>query len=117
MLAADDDLNVQEANLASVDRQLDQAQKRCEVGYVAVIDLEEARAAADSGTAAVIASKRQVASAQELLREITGETKRGAAMKLAAVLLREDDQLSFRLVSASRLSLYRWYRPACGAIH
>ena len=35
--------------------------------------MEEARAAHDSGAAAVIASKRQLASAQELLREITGD--------------------------------------------
>jgi outer membrane protein len=35
--------------------------------------VEEARAAHDSGAAAVIASKRALASAQELLREITGD--------------------------------------------
>src|SRR6202044_4230108 len=36
-------------------------------------DVQEARAAHDSGAAAVIASKRQLASTQELLREITGD--------------------------------------------
>ena len=35
--------------------------------------MQEARAAHDSGAAAVIAAKRQVASAQEALREITGD--------------------------------------------
>ena len=44
-----------------------------EVGLVAITDVQEARAAHDSGAAAVIASKRQLASAQELLREITGD--------------------------------------------
>jgi outer membrane protein len=73
VLAAQDDLDAQEANLASVNRQLEQAEKRYEVGYVAVTDVEEARAAHDSGAAAVIAAKRQLASAQELLREITGD--------------------------------------------
>ncbi|MGO9513793.1 MAG: TolC family outer membrane protein [Steroidobacteraceae bacterium] len=73
VLAAQDDLDAQQANLASVNRQLEQAEKRYEVGLVAVTDVQEARAAHDSGAAAVIASKRQLASAQELLREITGD--------------------------------------------
>jgi outer membrane protein len=46
VLAAQDDVDVQEANLASVNRQLEQAQRRYEVGYVAVTDLSEARDAA-----------------------------------------------------------------------
>ena len=73
VLAAQDDLDAQEGNLASVNHQLDQAEKRYEVGLVAVTDVQEARAAHDSGAAAVIASKRQLASTQELLREITGD--------------------------------------------
>lgn len=73
VLAAQDDIDAQEANLASVNRQLEQAEKRYEVGLVAITDVQEARAAHDSGAAAVIASKRQLASTQELLREITGD--------------------------------------------
>jgi outer membrane protein len=73
VLAAEDDLDAQQGNLASVNHQLDQAEKRYEVGLVAVTDVQEARAAHDSGAAAVIASKRQLASTQELLREITGD--------------------------------------------
>jgi outer membrane protein len=73
VLAAEDDLDAQEAALASVSRQLDQAEQRYEVGLIAVTDVEEARASHDSGAAAVIAAKRTVASAKELLREITGE--------------------------------------------
>jgi len=73
VLAAQDDLDAQNANLASVNRQLEQAEKRYEVGLIAVTDVQEARAAHDSGAAAVIAAKRQLASAQELLREITGD--------------------------------------------
>jgi len=73
VLAAQDDLEAQQANLDSVSRQLEQAEKRYEVGYVAVTDVEEARAARDSGAAAVIGAKRALASARELLREITGE--------------------------------------------
>src|SRR5579862_2367398 len=73
VLAAQDDLDAQHGNLESVNRQLEQAEKRYEVGLIAVTDVQEARAAHDSGAAAVIASKRQLTSAQELLREITGD--------------------------------------------
>jgi outer membrane protein len=73
VLAAQDDLDAQRGNLESVSRQLEQAEKRYEVGLIAVTDVQEARAAHDSGAAAVIASKRTLASAQEALREITGE--------------------------------------------
>jgi outer membrane protein len=73
VLATQDDLDAQRSNLESVSRQLEQAEKRYEVGLIAVTDVQEARAAHDSGAAAVIASKRQLASAQEALREITGD--------------------------------------------
>jgi outer membrane protein len=73
VLASRDDLDAQEGALASVNRQLEQAEKRYEVGLIAVTDVQEARAAHDSSAAAVIAAKRQVASAQEFLREITGD--------------------------------------------
>jgi len=73
VLAAEDDLDAQRANLESVNRQLEQAETRYNVGLIAVTDVEEARAAHDSGAAAVIASKRALASAHELLREITGD--------------------------------------------
>jgi outer membrane protein len=73
VLAAQDDLDAQRGNLESVNRQLEQAERRYEVGLIAVTDVQEARAAHDSGAAAVIASKRQLASSEELLREITGD--------------------------------------------
>ena len=73
VLASEDVLDAQEAALASVNRQLEQAEKRYEVGLIAITDVQEARASHDSSAAAVIAAKRTVASAQELLREITGD--------------------------------------------
>ena len=73
VLSAEDDLDAQKGALASVTRQLDQAERRYEVGLIAVTDVQEARASHDTSAAAVIAAKRQVASAQELLREITGD--------------------------------------------
>ena len=54
VLAAQDDLDAQRGNLESVNRQLEQAEKRYEVGLIAITDVQEARAAHDSGAAAVI---------------------------------------------------------------
>jgi len=73
VLAAQDDLEALKVALTSIQRQLDQAESRFQIGLIAITDVEEARAAHDSGAAAVIAAKRTLASTQELLREITGD--------------------------------------------
>jgi outer membrane protein len=73
VLGAQDDLEAQQVALISVNRQLDQAEARYEIGLIAVTDVEEARASHDSTAAAVIAAKRALASTQELLREIIGD--------------------------------------------
>src|ERR1700689_3970937 len=73
VLSAQDDLEAQQVALISIQRQLDQAESRYQIGLIAVTDVEEGRAAHDSGAAAVIAAKRTLASNQELLREITGD--------------------------------------------
>jgi outer membrane protein len=73
VLSAEDDLEAQQAALNSVQRQLDQAESRYQIGLIAITDVEEARAAHDSSVAAVIEAKRTLATDQELLREITGE--------------------------------------------
>src|SRR6202166_2885696 len=73
VLAAQDDLEAQQVALVSIQRQLDQAESRFQIGLIAITDVEEARAAHDSGAAAVIAAKRTLASTIELLREITGD--------------------------------------------
>ena len=73
VLAADDTLAAAQATLEAVNRQLEQAEKRFAVGLIAITDVQEARAAHDSATAGVIAAKRALASAQEFLRELTGE--------------------------------------------
>jgi outer membrane protein len=67
-----DNLSAQQAALESISRQYEQADKRFEVGLIAITDVEEAKAARDSGAAAVIDAKRQLATAQDALREITG---------------------------------------------
>lgn len=73
VLAARDALVAEETALDAISRQLEQADKRFEVGLIAITDVQEARSARDSAAAAVIAAKRQLATAQELLREITNE--------------------------------------------
>ncbi len=73
VLAAKDTLVAAEAALGATARQLEQAEKRFEVGLIAITDVKEAQAAYDNTTAAVIAGKRTLATALELLRELTGE--------------------------------------------
>jgi outer membrane protein len=73
VLGAQDDLEAQQVALISVTRQLDQAEARYQIGLIAITDVEEARASHDSTAAAVIASKRALASTLELLREIIGD--------------------------------------------
>ncbi|MCS6946749.1 MAG: TolC family outer membrane protein, partial [Steroidobacteraceae bacterium] len=72
VLAALDNVNAQSAALEAISRQLEQAEKRFEVGLIAITDVQEAKAARDQAAAALIAAKRQLATAEELLREIIG---------------------------------------------
>jgi outer membrane protein len=71
VLAAQDNVQAQQASLEAISRQLEQADKRFEVGLIAITDVQEARAARDTAAADLIAAKRQLATSQELLREIT----------------------------------------------
>jgi outer membrane protein len=74
VLAAQDDLDAQQAAATAIAHQLEQSEQRYNVGLIAITDVQEARAAHDSAVAAVIASKRALASAEEALREITGDS-------------------------------------------
>jgi outer membrane protein len=74
VLAAKDTLTAAEATHEALGRQLEQAEKRFEVGLIAVTDVQEAKAAYDSATAALIQAKRNLATQQEALRELTGDT-------------------------------------------
>jgi outer membrane protein len=73
VLAAQDTVDAAQATLEAFSRQLEQADKRFEVGLIAITDVQEARAAHDQAAAAVIQAKRALATANELLRELTGE--------------------------------------------
>lgn len=74
VLAAEDTLEAAQATLDAFTRQLEQADKRFEVGLIAITDVQEARAARDQASAAVIAAKRTLATSREFLRELTGDT-------------------------------------------
>lgn len=87
VLAAQDTLEAQQTALEAFNRQLDQANKRFEVGLIAITDVQETKAARDQGAAAVIAAKRALATAEEQLREVTGQkydrlSRPGAEMPL-----------------------------------
>ena len=116
VLAAKDTLVSAEAALGATARQLEQAEKRFEVGLIAITDVKEAQAAYDNTSAAVIAGKRRLATALELLRELTGEyytefKKPGDDLPLAIPAPQDEQawvdtamQQNLRMVS-SRISL------------
>ena len=79
VLAAQDTVDSAQATLEAFSRQLEQADKRFEVGLIAITDVQETRAAHDQAAASVIQAKRSLATTQELLRELTGEPFSGLA--------------------------------------
>jgi outer membrane protein len=74
VLAARDTLEAAQAAHDAIGRQLEQSEKRFEVGLIAVTDVQDAKAAFDSASAALIQAKRNLANAGEFLRELTGDT-------------------------------------------
>lgn len=73
VLQAQDTLDAQQAAREAIERQLDQAERRFEVGLIAITDVQEARAERDNAAAQVIAAKRSLSSMQEQLRATIGE--------------------------------------------
>jgi outer membrane protein len=73
VLAAEDTLTSEQAAKESISRQLEQAQKRFEVGLIAITDVQEAQAAYDQAVAAEILAKRALANNWEALRTIIDE--------------------------------------------
>lgn len=102
VLAARDTLDAAEASKEAISRQLEQAQKRFEVGLIAITDVEEAKAAADQAAATVIGAKRTLASTREGLRQLTGDP--------FDELARPGDDMP--LVSPSPASEDQWVRAA-----
>lgn len=73
VLVSQDTVDAAQATLEAVARQLVEAEKRFEVGLMAVTDVQEAKAAHDSALAELIAAQRELVTNKELLRELTGE--------------------------------------------
>ena len=73
-LAAEDTLVSETTAREAIGRQLEQAQRRFEVGLIAITDVQEAQAGYDLAIAAEIGAQQNVATAHELLREIIGES-------------------------------------------
>jgi outer membrane protein len=73
VLAAQDTLASQVAAREAIGRQLEQAQRRFEVGLIAVTDVQEAQAGYDQAVAGEIAAERSLSTAQQSLREIINE--------------------------------------------
>ena len=73
VLAAEDRLTSIHADRTAIARRLEQAKQRFEVGLIAITDVQESQAAYDQSVADEIGAKRQLATAREFLREITGE--------------------------------------------
>jgi len=97
VLAAEDGLEANQTSLEAISRQLDQADKRFEVGLIAITDVQEARAARDTAAAAVIAAKRTLATSEDQLQEITGQkydqlAKPGSDMPLKSPAPEDENQ-------------------------
>jgi outer membrane protein len=97
VLSAQDALDANQASLEAISRQLDQANKRFEVGLIAITDVQEAKAARDTAAAAVIAAKRTLATTGDQLSEITGQkydtlSKPGGDMPLNSPQPADEDQ-------------------------
>jgi outer membrane protein len=73
VLAADDNLASAVAQRDSVSRQLEQSQRRFEVGLIAITDVQQSQAGYDDAVAVEIEAQRLLATANEQLREIVGE--------------------------------------------
>ena len=85
VLTAEDTLAFSQAEEKALNRQLDQAQQRFEVGLSAITDVNEAKAQHDSARAASILAQNSLEDAREALREITGKEP-GTLSRLRAEL-------------------------------
>ena len=94
VLSTEDTLEFTEADLKAIERQLDQAKQRFEVGLIAITDVNEAQARYDQARAGVIVARNDVDNAVESLIEITGEPTGPLARLKAGVMLEPPDPKS-----------------------
>lgn len=72
LLAAQDNLDFTRSDKEAIQRQLEQAERRFEVGLIAITDVKEAKSQYDLAVAQEIAADNQLATAREALRVLTG---------------------------------------------
>jgi outer membrane protein len=73
VLAAEDNLASAVSSREAISRQLEQSQRRFEVGLIAITDVQQSQAGYDSAVADEIEAQRLLSTAHEVLREIVGE--------------------------------------------
>lgn len=73
VLAAEDNMRFAVAEREAVGRQLEQSQKRFEVGLIAITDVKESQASYDSALATEIRAKNQIDITREALAVLTGQ--------------------------------------------
>ncbi len=91
LLSAQAALEFAQSDKTAIAKQLEQAQKRFDVGLIAITDVHEAQAAYDLATAAEITAGNQLASAVEALTEITGTTHTSLAKLTTGLPLHRPD--------------------------
>jgi outer membrane protein len=101
-LAAVSDLTAVQAEKKAIERQLDQAQKRFEVGLIAITDVYEAQAGRDLAVANEIAAKNQLYLAEFALSEITGRSYKHL----------NDLQEELKLIKPDPASIDEWVKRA-----
>ncbi|MDZ7747933.1 MAG: TolC family protein [Halofilum sp. (in: g-proteobacteria)] len=73
VLSAEDGLRFAQAEKKAIERQLEQARQRFEVGLIPVTDVKEAQASYDLAVAREIDAQNRVENAREALRSLTGQ--------------------------------------------
>jgi outer membrane protein len=76
ILAAGDNLEFTRSEKNAIKRQLEQAERRFEVGLIAITDVKEAQAQYDLAVADEIAADNELATANEAMRVLTGAYQR-----------------------------------------
>lgn len=79
VLDAREALDAAQASLEAIERQLEQAEQRFEVGVIARTDVEEAKAQADLARAQRLQASNELESRREALRELTDQAPAGLA--------------------------------------
>jgi outer membrane protein len=94
VLAAEDNLASAVSAREAIARQLEQAQRRFEVGLIAITDVQQSQAGFDDAVATEIEAQRLLATSHEYLREIIGEVLTDLAAPLEELPLLSPDPAS-----------------------